>query len=234
MFPFDQSLDPWIGLGWFGILTVAAFLVTWLATDVLHVKRTPFIGILFVVTAVLTAGYVVWTGAGVDFVTYHWGWGLLGGAVAGALMIAMSRRIPVGPHRGHIGHLVPWEGFVYGVAEGVLLSVLPVAMLWQVSRSFGWTDGAATIGAVTMAIVGSAFLIVVHHLGYPEFRNQLMRFPVALCTVLSIAYLVTGSLLAPVIGHIVVHVAMLRRGLELPPHEKGDVAMGQFFAREAA
>jgi hypothetical protein len=234
MFPFDSSLGPWIGLAWSGGLSVAAFLVTWVATDLLHIKRTPFIGILLLVTAGLTWGYVAWTGAGTKFVTYHWGWGLLGGAVASALMVGMTRRIPLGPHRDHYGHLVPWEGFVYGVAEGVLLSVLPVAMLWQVSRSFGWTSGAATVGAVVLAIVGSAFLIAVHHLGYPEFRNKLMRFPVALCTVLSVAYLVTGSLFAPVIGHIVVHVAMLRRGLELPPHAKSDVVMGELFAREAA
>ena len=234
MFPFDASLSPWIGLAWFGGLTVAAFLVTWLATDVLHVRRTPFIGILLVVTAGFTAGFVAWAGAGVRFVTYHWAWGILGGVVASALMVAMARRIPVGPHRNGYGHLVPWEGGVYGVAEGVLLSVLPVAMLWQMSRSFGWTTGAVTAGAVALAIVGSAFLIAVHHLGYPEFRNKLMRFPVILCTVLSVAYVVTGSVLAPIIGHIVVHVAMLRRGMELPPHAADDVAMGQWFAREAA
>ena len=234
MFPFDRGLDPWVGLAWFGALTVAAFLVTWLATDLLKMRRTPFIAILFLVTAGLTAGHVAWTGAGARFVTYHWAWGILGGVVASASMLAMARRIPQGPHRGRYLHLLPWEGGVYGVAEGVLLSVLPVAMLWQLSRSFGWTDGATTAGAIALAIVGSAFVIAVHHLGYPEFRNTLMRFPVALCTVLSIAYLVTGSLLAPVLGHIVVHVAMLRRGLELPPHAKGDVAMGELFAREAA
>jgi hypothetical protein len=233
MFPFDPSLDPWIGLAWFGALTVLAFLVTWLSTDLLHVRRTQFIALLTCLTVGLAWGYVAWTAAGTKFLTHHWGWGLLGAGVAGVAMIAMAHRMPRRPHSERYRHLVAWEGFVYGITEGVLLSVLPVAMLWQVSRSFGWTDGPATIGAVVLALVGSAFLIAVHHLGYPEFRNKLMRFPVALCSVLSFAYLVTGSVLAPVIGHIVVHVAMLRRGLELPPHAKDDVSMGELFARAA-
>jgi hypothetical protein len=233
MFPFDPSLDPWIGLGWFGILTMVAFLVTWLATDVAHIRRTPFIGLLTVVAAGLTWGFVAWAGAGTAFLTYHWGWGLLGGLVVSLAMVGMARRLPRGPHGDHSRHLLPWEGVVYGTAEGVLLSVLPVAMLWQVSRSFGWTSGLPVVGAVALAILGSAFVIVVHHLGYPEFRNPLMRFPVALCTVLSVAYLVTGSVLAPVLGHIVVHGAMLERGLELPPHAQSDVQMGELFARAA-
>jgi MFS family permease len=233
MFPFDRSLDPWIGLTWFGALAVGAFLVTWIATDIAHMRRTWFIAVLSLVTAGLTWGYVAWTGAGAAFITYHWGWGLLGGAVSGLAMLAMARRLPRGPHGDHFRRLVPWEGFVYGVAEGVLLSVLPVAMLWQVSKSFGWTTGLPVVGAVLLVIAGSAFVTTVHHLGYPEFRNPLMRFPVALCTVLSVGYLVTGSLLAPAIGHIVVHVAMLRRGLELPPHAKDDLAMGELFARAA-
>ena len=64
----------------------------------------------------------------------------------------------------------------------------------------------------------SVAVIVVHHLGYPEYRGPAMRSPVVGCTILSIAYLLTANPLAAIGGHIILHLAMLRRGMELPPH----------------
>ena len=46
-----------------------------------------------------------------------------------------------------------------------------------------------------------------------------MRSPVVGCTILSVAYLLTAKPFAAIGGHIILHLAMLRRGMEeLPPH----------------
>lgn len=45
-----------------------------------------------------------------------------------------------------------------------------------------------------------------------------MRYPIVLCDVPTIAYLLTAGPIAPVVGHVVFHVALIARGIELPPH----------------
>jgi hypothetical protein len=76
--------------------------------------------------------------------------------------------------RGHS----PGEAIVYGIAEGLLLATLPVLVLavWQVASAAGWTEGGwEKVAPGAMAIVGSLLVILVHHLGYAEFRQQAVR-----------------------------------------------------------
>lgn len=217
MFAFDRSLDPWLGLAWVAGAVGTAFLVSWLASDVARIRRAGYIALLTLATGGLTAGYLTWSRAGASFWTNQWEWGIAGGAAAGALMLIIAkRRFPPRTRHSIPVRSMAWDGIVYGTAEGLLLSVLPVAMMWQVGRSFGWPSGLAAVAA----LLASVALIVVHHLGYPEFRGPLMRYPVALCALLSVAYLVTASPIAPVVGHVTLHAAMLDRGVELPPHAR--------------
>ena len=108
---------------------------------------------------------------------------------------------------------------MYGAAEGLLLSVLPVVVVWQGFTGSGGTDGWRGVAAGVLALAASALVIVVHHLGYREFRNRRIVQPLMACLVLSLGYLLTGSPIAAIGGHIVLHLALLRRGIELPPHQ---------------
>jgi hypothetical protein len=48
----------WSGaLVWLGVIAVGAFLVSWLLTEVLHLRRAPYVGFLATSTSRLTAGY---------------------------------------------------------------------------------------------------------------------------------------------------------------------------------
>ena len=63
-------------------------------------------------------------------------------------------------------------------------------------------------------------VIVVHHLGYWEYRNRMLR-PIAVgCGLMSVGYLVTGSPLTPMVAHVISHVSAIQRGVELPPHQR--------------
>jgi hypothetical protein len=74
--------------------------------------------------------------------------------------------------RGHS----PVGGDRYGIAEGLLLATLPVLAVWQVASAAGWTEGGwEKVAPGAMAIVGSLLVILVHHLGYAEFRQQAVR-----------------------------------------------------------
>ena len=46
----------------FAVIAVVAFLVTWVLTDLLQISREPYIAFLLVVTLVLGAGYLAWSG----------------------------------------------------------------------------------------------------------------------------------------------------------------------------
>jgi hypothetical protein len=220
VFAFDASLSWQIGMLWLAAGIVGAFLISF-STDAAHVRRTPYVGLLAIGTAALSWFYVDWTGAGRAFWTWHWFYGIAGGLVAAALLVARAQKIPSdgpAPRGGELTRLFAWEDAVYGAAEGILLSVLPVAVVWQIGRSLGWTGGFVRGGGwAIVSVLASLVLIAIHHLGYPEFRGPLMRYPVTLCGVLSIAFVVTGSPLAAVIGHIAFHAAVTVRGTELPP-----------------
>jgi hypothetical protein len=216
-----KAAIDWIdALVWFGVIAVAGFLVSWVLTEVLRVRRSLYVGALAIVTGGLTAGYLAWSRVGATFWTHNWAWGLLGAAVTGAFLALQIRRVRVPEVTGReLGAAVGvWEGAVYGVAEGLLLSVLPVVIVWQAFAAQGWTRGWLGVGAGAASLAASAVVIVVHHMGYREDRSRRMAGPLMACLVLSLGYLLTASPISAAGGHVVLHLAMLGRGMELPPH----------------
>ena len=111
---------------------------------------------------------------------------------------------------------------MYGFAEAILLATLPVLAVWQAAAAAGWTDSAwAKTGSGALAVFGALFVILVHHLGYREFRVGASRkmLPGALvaCGTQALAFLLTGNVLAPVVAHILLHGQLTLRGIEMPP-----------------
>jgi hypothetical protein len=220
--PVPVSPIPWAGsLIWLAALAVVSFLVTWLAADKLRMRRAPYIAVLTVVTAALTAGYIAWAGLSVTaLLTTHWASGLLAAPLCGAFAIIGLTRLPV-THRltgRRLGVALLWEGVIYGITEGVLLSALPVQMAWQMIHSLGWSGTGGAIARWTLPVVASGVIIIVHHLGYWEYRNRLL-LPISVgCGLMSVGYLVTASPIAPVLAHVLTHATGLVHGTELPPH----------------
>jgi hypothetical protein len=209
----------------FVVIAVVAFLVTWVLTDLLRISREPYVAFLLVVTLVLGAGYLAWSGtSGAELLSSNAGWGFVAGLIAAAVALPLVRRLPAHPHATgtRLVGLMLWEGLAYGIAEAVLLSTLPVLAVWQACVDLGWTNGAwPKVGSGALAILGALFVIFVHHLGYVEFRTEAGRRALfgalTVCGMQAIAFLVTGSVLAPTVAHIVLHDQLLLRGDELPP-----------------
>jgi hypothetical protein len=209
------------------VILLVSFLVPYLATDLRHVSRGGYIALLAAATGTLTWAYLWTTGTDAsEFLTTGWGWGILGAVLSGGVTGLQARRWPArGRDRGApLAGQVGWEGLVYGATEATLLSILPVLAVWQGGEALGWTDGLAGAVAVgALALVGSAVVIAVHHLGYREFRGRVIRYPILACSVFSLAYLLTGSVVAAIGGHMILHVVMIVRGSELPPHRTKSV-----------
>lgn len=222
--PVPVSAPAWWGsLLWLVGVGVAAFGVAWLSGTRLRIRRPVYIPLLVVVTGALAAGYIAWLGIGVaDVFTARWGWGLLAAIVAGVILALGVRRQPVTRklHGGEFRWALIWEGVVYGTAEGVLLSALPAFVTWQMLHSLGWAGTASAFARWILPVVAAAVVILVHHLGYWNCRDKILIPIIWGCSVLTVGYLVTASMVAPTLGHILLHVAALRRGMEMPPVER--------------
>jgi hypothetical protein len=81
--PIPDASISWLGsLGWLLVITAAGFLVTWLLTNRLGMRRIPYIAALALLTGGLTWGYLSWSDTDLSgFLTNRWGWGLVGAAV---------------------------------------------------------------------------------------------------------------------------------------------------------
>jgi hypothetical protein len=238
--PTAATSLSWLGaFGWLTVIAAASFLVAWVLTSRLGVRRTPYIGVLALVTGGLTWGYLAWSDTSLaSFATNHWGWGLAGAGVAGAILARLSRHQPRGPRpQGwRLAATLAWEGVVYGSTEGLLLSVLPVLVTWQAFAAHGWTSGpGGSLVAGIVAMGASLAVIVVHHLGYRGFHNRAALGPVLVgCGLLSLAYLLTASPLAAVGGHILLHTALSLRGTEMPPYATGGAHIVPFGQQRPA
>jgi hypothetical protein len=229
--PVPVQPASWVGsLVWLVALAAAAFAVSWLAANRLQMPRTPYIAVLTATTAVFLIGYVWWLDVTVaDLVTSRWMWGLIVAPFSAAFLIIGMTKLPVSKrlhgfsqqlHGRRLTRALLWEGAVYGTAEGILLSVLPVFITWQMVHSLGWSGIAGGTARWALPMIASAIVIIVHHLGYWEYRNGLLVPITAGCGMLSLGYLGTASLIAPTLGHVLAHCTGLVRGVELPPHPR--------------
>jgi hypothetical protein len=229
--PTAATSISWLGaLGWLTAIGATGFLVAWVLTTRLSLRRTPYIAALVLLTGACTWGYLAWSDTSLGgFLTNRWGWGLVGAAVTGAILARLSRHQPGGPRPSgrRLAATLGWEAVVYGTAEGLLLSVLPVLIVWQGFAAHGWTSGTAkSLAAGTAAMGASLAVIVIHHLGYRGFHTPAVLATVMVgCGLLSLAFLLTASPLAAVGGHIILHTAANLRGTELPPYATGVAPM---------
>ena len=155
----------------------------------------------------------------------HWIWGLTGALVVAVFTVnnVLSQPTSARPQGANLVFNLIWLGVVYGALDALLLSVMPILATKQavsgLSRNNGWPDRLATGG---ISLAASLFVTTAYHLGYPEFRGSEIVAPIIGNVIISLSYLFTSNPLAPVISHVVMHVAAVLHGVEttlqLPPH----------------
>ncbi len=105
-----------------------------------------------------------------------------------------------------------------GSGDGLLLSVIPVHV-FSASRSDGLAgSGWRTPKASASALAASLIITALYHLGFSEFRGPSVLQPLIGNGIVTAGYLVSGSPLAPIVSHVIMHVAAVVHGMESTPH----------------
>lgn len=100
-------------------------------------------------------------------------------------------------------------------------------MTWQMVHALGWTGTGGAFARWGLPIFAAAAVVIIHHLGYWNCRNKIL-VPISLgLTVLTVGFLVTGSWIAPALGHVFMHFEATKHGIEMPPVKRPLATMAQ-------
>lgn len=212
-------------LGWLIGAVLVGFLVSFVFADVLSVPRPWFVLAHTVVSGAFLAGYTAWTGLNLKrLFVGNWRLGLAAAVVASAFAIQFVLSSPDSPRPEgfELVWAVLWLGVVYGAADALFLTVLPVYAVSSIGFELDWAGSwPGRIGTGLLALLASALVTAAYHLGFPEFQGPQLAQPLIGNTLFSLAYLLSASPTAPVVAHVGMHIAAVVHAygtsIPLPP-----------------
>ena len=153
-----------------------------------------------------------------------WLAGVLVGTLAGALLARTVLLQPGSPRPagGALAWALLWDGALYGIADALLLSVVPVLAVYGSRPADELRSPAARWRWGLAALLASLFVTAAYHVGFTEFRGSALVAPLIGNGIVTLGYLASGSPIAPLLSHIVMHSAAVLHGMattaQLPPH----------------
>jgi len=213
------------GARWVALAAAAGLASSGILSGALGWPREAFVGGHVVVVALVWTTYARRAGVGLGTqLRRRWGGGLVTGGVAGALLVRSVLAQPASDAPGGLalaGSLA-WLGLAYGVADALLLTVLPVLALYGAQPPDVLRRPGPRLGWALGALAGSLAVTAAYHLGFAEFRGAALAAPLVGNALVTLAYLASGSLLAPLVAHVLMHGAAVLHGMatavQLPPH----------------
>lgn len=155
----------------------------------------------------------------------NWVWGILAGGLIGVFLVITVKRQPVSrqSNGAELVFDITWVGFVYGFIDGLFLNIMPVVAVWAGAAQFGWTATLpGKIGLGLAGLLASLLVTLTYHLGYPEFRNKRVSLVLVGNSLITLAFLLSGSPIGSIVSHTAMHVAAVFQGpettIQLPPH----------------
>lgn len=203
---------------WPAAAAFVAGVIAWVSADLLALPREALVVPYVLAAALLTALFV--HEARIDVIAAmrrNPGRALLATVVTSGLLVASVLTQPGAPrsHGAWLAFELAWDGLAYGVADGLLLTVVPMAAVRQSLGESRWTSDV-------LALFASLAVVLVYHFGFPEYRDAAIVGPILGGAAFGAAYLVSRNPLAPVVAHVVMHVAAVLHGpagtTQLPPH----------------
>lgn len=211
---------PWIvGSALLGFTSSA------LLASLLGLPRDVFVGFHAVIVAGVSITYFGIEGVDPRVqLRRRWRAGLIVGALAGALLARTVLLQPASPRPegAALAWALLWDGGLYGITDALLLSVLPVLAVYGSRPAGELRSPAARWRWGLTALLASLFIAAAYHLGFTEFRGPALVAPLIGNAVVTLSYLASGSPVAPLLSHSVMHAAAVLHGMattaQLPPH----------------
>lgn len=194
-------------------------------SGVLQLPRGGFVASWTIVAAVFLTWYLM--SQRIDIRTQlqrRWVSGLVGGVIFGALLVRQVFSQPASTRAEGLSlaaELLAF-GLVYGVVDALMLTVVPVLSLYGMRQANALQAAGARYRWAAVALLGSALVAAAYHAGFAEFRETQLVQPVIGNVLITLSYLLTGSPVAPIVSHVLMHVAAVLHGAaataQLPPH----------------
>jgi hypothetical protein len=211
-------------LGWLALAALVGFLVPAVFSTGLRWSRP-----LFLVPYVAIAGaflllYFRRAPVSLARMTGRWHWALAGTAAASFFLLRNIQGQPASavPEGTELFFAVAWLGVAYGAIDGLFLNVVPVLAVQGPGFHASKPPWKERLGRGLLALAASLAVTVAYHAGYAEFRGPKMLSAVIGNAIITSSYLLTGSPLAAVASHVIMHVGAVFHGmdttLQLPPH----------------
>lgn len=180
----------------------------------------PYVGIVGVFLLVYFRRHPIST----KQVTGYWPYALVGIAAASFLLLRNIASQPSSavPSGAQLVAALAWVGLAYGATDGLLLNVFPVLAVQ--GADFFERQPSHNIRLVRglFALAASLIVTALYHLGYTEFHGPAMVAAIIGNAIITSTYLLTGSPLAAVATHAIMHGAAVLHGMEttlqVPPH----------------
>ena len=223
----DRRTPPRRHIFWLLAGAAFAFAVPFLFADLIELQRDLFYGLYAFSVGLFVVAWARHTDLrGRELFARNWRWGLALGVLGAGVMVFTVLRTEDATARPGGAELVAaifWRGVVYGLTDGVLLSVFPILAVFAAFAGTRLRErivGKAVIGLAALA--ASMGVTATYHLGYSDFRSEKVRKPIAGDVVWSAPTLLTLSPLGAPIAHAGMHVTAVVHSYEtdtfLPPH----------------
>jgi hypothetical protein len=215
---------------WFIGSCIWGFIVSAVFSEKLKLSRRVYLIPYVVLTGVLVVLYFMLNNIPVfEILKTNWIWGIVAGVLVSAFLVKTVFNNPKSREtKGwHFVWDLVWIGIAYGLIDALFLNVMPVVMVNTAIPTLGWIAWLDTLVISIIALSASLLITLIYHLGYGEFRNKSVIMVLVGNTLITLAFIVTGSPLGAIISHTVMHIAAAVVGpettIQLPPHRDKDL-----------
>jgi hypothetical protein len=212
------------GASWVAAAALLGFAIPAVFSSGLRWERTFFLIPYVIFVLAFLALFFRWNGFSSREFTRHWLLGAIGAAAVGYFVVqnVYSQPASAAPAGAQLYWAMLWFGIVYGVVDALFLNVLPV-LAFQGPRFHDSDPGwRRRVGAGLLGMLASISIAAAYHLGFAEFRDASLVYPLIGNAIITVGYVVTRSPLAAIGAHAAMHVASVLHGMEtvlqLPPH----------------
>ena len=201
-----------------GFLLVG-FLDSYMFSSWLQMKRKQFVLAHSVVSVFYSGLYIYFNQINIlQFILRNLKGGLIGALLVGVFLV--FNVVSQGRTENETGIELALDifinGIIYGTVDALVLSILPVLIV------INWLPASGNILIIIAGLILSNLVTFTYHIGFKEFRNKSIIRAMIGNTLCTLAFLLTGNMLAPTLSHAAMHIMAVIWGpknkIQLPPH----------------